>query len=141
MRSHAATHDKVRPFQCELCSKKFSRKSGLKKHVKQVHTPKQVFARATREGRGEVVGEGSGFGGIGDSLESGDVVNSDVVINNSDVLNSGEVINSGEMVDSNETENSTKFENGTNLNSGSSMGITEAELPKLSNFSMQNLMK
>lgn len=37
MRSHHATHDKVRPYDCTKCSKKFSRKSGLKKHLKQVH--------------------------------------------------------------------------------------------------------
>jgi len=37
MRSHAATHEKVRPYVCDHCDKKFSRKSGLKKHLKQVH--------------------------------------------------------------------------------------------------------
>ena len=38
MRSHAATHEKARPFDCGVCGKTFSRKSGLKKHEKQVHS-------------------------------------------------------------------------------------------------------
>ena len=88
MRSHAATHDKVRPFQCEICPKKFSRKSGLKKHVKQVHTPKNT---------------------------------------------------------TNQIQVTTKIEPGDNeMNKLEQKNENEdllAELPKLTNFSMQNLMK
>ena len=37
LRSHVATHEKVRPFNCPICSSSFSRIDSLNKHLKSKH--------------------------------------------------------------------------------------------------------
>jgi len=37
LKKHLRTHENAKPFECSVCNKKFSYKSGLKDHVSLVH--------------------------------------------------------------------------------------------------------
>jgi hypothetical protein len=37
--THERNHNQVKPFECELCLKKYSSKDSLSKHIKEKHSP------------------------------------------------------------------------------------------------------
>ncbi|XP_064461968.1 zinc finger and SCAN domain-containing protein 22-like [Ornithodoros turicata] len=47
VRRHEVTHTGKKPFECRVCSRAFTRKTGLEKHVSAVHEGKRAHRCAT----------------------------------------------------------------------------------------------
>ena len=43
MKNISQVHEKIKPFHCDVCDKKFSRKEHLKLHIERVHERKKAF--------------------------------------------------------------------------------------------------